>query len=243
VCSNLLYKAFHAMGVMYNKPIMQIDQLIRSQRRKTIALIIDQEGRLIVRAPAHTSRRKIEKLVDEKSAWIQRKQREVKTRPPAARPKIFHNGEYFYYLGRVYPLVLSKRLKPPLILNGTFSLAESACEDGRKVFSEWYRERCREIVTERAAFHARRLNLRYRRIRITSARTRRGSCSLKGNLNFSWRLVMTPREVIDYVVVHELCHLKEPNHSTKFWARVAAAMPDYRTHRKWLKDYGQKFSL
>jgi len=240
---HLLNKTFRSRGVMYNKPIMQIDQLIRSKRRKTIALIIDQEGRLIVRAPAHTSRRKIENLVYEKSAWIQRNQREAQTRPPAARPKRFHNGEHFYYLGRGYPLVLSKRRKPPLILNGRFSLAESAHEDALKVFSEWYREQCREIVTERAANHARRLNLRYRRIRITSARTRWGSCSSKGNLNFSWRLVMTPLEVIDYVVVHELCHLREPNHSTKFWARVAAAMPDYRTQRKWLKDNGQKFSL
>jgi len=221
---------------------MKIDQLIRSKRRKTIALIIDKDGQLIVRAPVYTSDGQIKRIVREKSAWIQRKQHEVKTKPAAARPKRFQVGEIFYYLGRGYPLEISMRRKPLLILNGSFNLADCAHKDAPQVFKEWYRERCREIITKRAAFHAQRLSLRYQRIRITSARTRWGSCSSKGNLNFSWRLVMAPLEVIDYVVVHELCHLKEPNHSNKFWTRVAAAMPDYRAHRRWLKDNGQKFN-
>ena len=228
---------------MYNKHVMYIDQLIRSNRRKTIALIIGQDGRLIVRAPVHTSDKQIERIVREKSTWIQRKQSEIRTRSQTTRPKRFQDGENFYYLGQEYSLEFSTRLKPPLILNGTFSLAESVRKDAPLVFKEWYREQCRELVTERAAFHAQRLSLSYQRIRITSARTRWGSCSTKGNLNFSWRLVMTPLEVIDYVVVHELCHLKEPNHSKKYWNRVAAAMPDYRTHRKWLMENGQKFKL
>ena len=174
---------------------------------------------------------------------IQRKQSEIRTRSQTTRPKCFQDGENFYYLGRGYPLESSKRLKPPLILNSTFSLAESARKDAAQVFKEWYRERCREVVTARAIFHAQRLSLRYQNIRITSARTRWGSCSSKGNLNFSWRLVMAPCEVIDYVVVHELCHLKEPNHSKKYWSRVAAAMPDYRSHRNWLKDNGPNFNI
>jgi predicted metal-dependent hydrolase len=220
---------------------MQIDQLIRSPRRKTIALIIERNGQLIVRAPANISDKYIQRFVREKSAWIQRKQREMRVTPPAVRQKGFVNGEYFYYLGRKYPLHLSKRVKPSLLFNGTFSLAESARIEAKQVFKEWYREQCREVVTERAALHARRLKLHYRRIRITSARTRWGSCSSKANLNFSWRLVMAPLEVIDYVVVHELCHLEEPNHSKKYWHRVAMAMPDYHIHRKWLKDNEDKF--
>ncbi len=230
-------------GVKYNIHVMQIDQLIRSPRRKTIALIIDRNGQLIVRAPAHTSYENIHRIVCEKSAWIQQKQHEMRVTPPVVRQKRFVNGEFFYYLGQRYPLQFSKRVKPPLLFNGSFSLAESAHIGARQVFKEWYREQCREVVTERAALHARRLNLHYHRIRITSAQTRWGSCSSKGNLNFSWRLVMAPLEVIDYIVVHELCHLKEPNHSKKYWHRVAMAMPDYRIHRKWLKDNGEKFNF
>ena len=119
---------------MYNKQVMKIDQLFRSKRRKTIALIIDQDGQLIVRAPIYTSDRQIKRIVGEKSAWIQRKQREIRTRLPTTRLKRFQDGENFYYLGRGYPLELSKRQKPPLNINFTFSLAESARKYPAQVF-------------------------------------------------------------------------------------------------------------
>jgi hypothetical protein len=98
------------------------------------------------------------------------------------------------------------------------------------------RERAKGIIVARAAHWAGRLGLAYNRLSVKDQRTLWGSCSRKGNLNFSWRLAAAPVEVMDYVIVHELCHLREMNHSKKFWAHVGAACPDYKAHRRWLRD-------
>lgn len=95
-----------------------------------------------------------------------------------------------------------------------------------------------QIIPERAAYFASMVGVSYGRITIRNQHTRWGSCSAKGNLNFNCLLMLCPEEVLDYVVVHELCHRKELNHSPKFWAEVARVMPDYARHRKWLKDNG-----
>ncbi|KAF0125392.1 MAG: hypothetical protein FD189_1682 [Elusimicrobia bacterium] len=96
--------------------------------------------------------------------------------------------------------------------------------------------RARVLLTARADHWSLELGIPYKRIAIRSQRTRWGSCSAKGNLNFNWRLAAAPSAVLDYVVVHELCHLRELNHSRDFWAHVRAACPDYKSHRRWLRE-------
>ncbi len=96
--------------------------------------------------------------------------------------------------------------------------------------------RARVLVTARADRWSDELGIPYKRISIRSQRTRWGSCSAKGNLNFNWRLAAAPPAVLDYVIIHELCHLRELNHSRDFWAHVRAACPDYKAHRRWLRD-------
>jgi predicted metal-dependent hydrolase len=100
------------------------------------------------------------------------------------------------------------------------------------------RRAARELVTMVAEEEAGALGVAFRRIEIRDQRTRWGSCSPKGTLSFNWRLVLAPFEVLDYVVVHELCHLREPNHSPRFWHLVAARRPAWKTHRAWLREYG-----
>lgn len=96
----------------------------------------------------------------------------------------------------------------------------------------------REVLPQKAAFFAEKLGVTFGRISIRSQHTRWGSCSAQGNLNFNCLLMLCPDEVQDYVVVHELCHRREMNHSSRFWAEVASILPDYRSQRKWLKDNG-----
>lgn len=103
---------------------------------------------------------------------------------------------------------------------------------------ETLRKKAREMVTRRAAFFALSIGVEYGRIAIRAQHTRWGSCSSKGNLNFNCLLALVPAEVLDYVVVHELCHRKHMNHSARFWAEVEAVLPDYRESRKWLKESG-----
>ena len=102
-----------------------------------------------------------------------------------------------------------------------------------------YRRQAKARLEERAAYFASRMGVSYQKISVRAAKTRWGSCSAKGNLNFHWKLILMPPQVLDYVVVHELAHRKEMNHSPAFWAEVEKILPDYRERRKWLKTYGQ----
>ena len=105
-----------------------------------------------------------------------------------------------------------------------------------------YKQQARKIITQKVEFFAHKYGFCYNTIKITSAKTRWGSCTSKWNLNFSYRLVLTPDDVIDYVVVHELCHLRQMNHSVKFWKEVETILPDYKTQNTRLRRNGYKFS-
>ena len=97
-----------------------------------------------------------------------------------------------------------------------------------------------QVIPDRVRHYAALIGVRYGRITIRNQKSKWGSCSAKGNLNFNCLLILCPSEVLDYVVVHELCHRKEMNHSSRFWAEVEKYVPDYKTQRKWLKDEGSK---
>jgi len=219
---------------------VKIDQLIRS-KRKTVGLYVDYEGRVVVRAPHRLPRRVIEAFVSEREDWIIKQQEKARNLQSKIQPKRYREGELFSYLGREYPLVLVDRQRPALLLNQRFELSKSARPQGEKVFISWYRERARTVISARAQELAEDHDYRYQGIKITGARTRWGSCNSRGGLNFTWRLVMTPMEIIDYVVLHELAHTRVRDHSSKFWSLVAADMPDYKSRIKWLKENGVFF--
>ena len=147
------------------------------------------------------------------------------------------------FLGNAYPLEVAKRQKKPLILEENFKLAESAQSNAKLVFERWYRAQARQILDERVELYARQYGFQYTKIGITSARTRWGSCSASGSLNFSWRLILAPLEAVDYVVVHELVHTVFHNHSKQFWKMVGEVMPDYSERRKWLRKNAPQLIL
>jgi predicted metal-dependent hydrolase len=221
---------------------MKIDQIIRT-RRKTIALIVDPQGHLIVRAPLHTSETQIGKIVKQKSGWIEKKKQLALQRQPLEAVDRFREGREFYYLGKPYPLVVVGSRQPLLALNGRFELARLALPDAARVFEKWYRAQARRELSERAAQLASRFGFQFQRLSINGARTRWGSCGLRGSLNFTWRLVMAPQPVIDYVIVHELAHLQIRNHSSGFWELVEKLLPEYRNQRAWLKQNGHLLDL
>jgi predicted metal-dependent hydrolase len=221
---------------------VKIDQIIRT-KRKSIALIVEPDGRLVVRAPMRISDANIKHLVKQKERWIREKQKQVKDKSTQSQPKVYMDGEEFLYLGKSYQLKIVADLNPALVLSRKFYLSRHALSKAESVFTEWYREQARAVITKRAKLYAARHGFEYRKIRITSARTRWGSCSSMGNLNFTWRLVMAPPDVIDYVVVHELAHLRVNNHSKEYWKQVEGIMPDYKQRLKWLKENGRKLTL
>jgi predicted metal-dependent hydrolase len=215
--------------------MIAIDSLIRS-RRKTIALIITREGKLVVRAPLRASRAQIDALVIEKSTWIRAHQSAMLARPQPVI-KQFIEGEVFFYLGQAYALhFLPARRKGLELREGHFQLGSATPADARQVLMAWYKRQARTLLEERVRVHAARLGYLPGQVRISSARTRWGSCSSSGTLSFTWRLVMAPLAAIDYVVVHELVHLSIKNHSQAFWKRVAEAYPGWAAARQWLKQ-------
>lgn len=221
---------------------MKVDRLVRT-RRKTIALIIRPDGSLMVRAPLRATNRQIQQLIDQKVAWIQETREKVKTTYPQVAPRQYASGETFLFLGKAHLLEVVEQASSSLALNGHFVLAKTVLPQAEAVFTRWYRQQSRQVIAERAACYAAKFSFQYKMVKITSARTRWGSCSSKGALSFTWRLVMAPLEIIDYVVVHELVHTLERNHRKAFWERVQAILPDYKHKIAWLKTNGHLLSL
>jgi predicted metal-dependent hydrolase len=217
---------------------VHISRLIRSKRR-TIALVVERDGSVTVRAPLRMSAKDIEEFVGKHSNWVKKKQLELQSRTPA-QPREFKAGEHFLYLGRTYRLEFSQNTKHKLILDETFQLSITQKENAEMLFREWYRKQAARHIPERVTHFAEQFDLKVEKVRITSARTRWGSCSPKGTLSLSWRLMMTPPDVIDYVVIHELAHTVHHNHSTRFWKLVERWLPDYKERRRQLRRYAQE---
>lgn len=211
-----------------------IDHLFRS-RRKTLSIEINDRGQLIVRAPTYAPQREIFRLLILRRNWIKKRQNTCKETSRLVK-KYFVEGENFLFLGSNYPLtfVESGRLK----ITDRFELGEKYRDSAKIHFEKWYKTQLKGVVLSFVQEYCVRFHLRYRAIKINSAKTRWASCSTTGNLNFSWRLAMAPREVIEYVVVHELSHLIHKNHAKKFWQTVEAMLPTYKEKREWLKTNG-----
>lgn len=214
-----------------------VDRVIRSKRR-TIALMVERDGSVTVRAPLRMPEHVIWEFVAKHVQWVEKKKAEMRTAAPAPT-KQYSPGETFLFLGKAYELELVSGQTKKLILNERFLLAEAEQAKAELVFQAWYRQQAKQWIGDRLQHFAELYQLQYAQVKITSARTRWGSCSPKNTLSFSWRLMLTPEEVVDYVVVHELAHTVHHNHSKHFWGLVEKIMPDYKERRKWLRQYGQ----
>lgn len=212
--------------------------LRRSPRRRTVGLRIDQSG-LTVSVPSRTPQRAWEAILLEKSGWVLDKLEAMRARSvPAIR---WHDGELLPFLGGPIELVLehgAHRARPTLG-DGQLRVAladpsDTATLETRVV--QWYRREAMAFFQHRVAFYARQLGVSVSRLGLSSARTRWGSCTSGGSIRLNWRLIKAPPSVIDYVVVHELAHLIELNHSPSFWHVVAQLCPDYAEQRARLKE-------
>lgn len=221
--------------------VVQIDTFIRAKRR-TIALIVERDGSLTVRAPKRAAMRDIHAFIAEKADWILRSREKMKAVVPSPKKK-YTDGEKFLYLGDEYELSIVPPQRPALKFDGGFTLGKTAQKRGEAVFIRWYKEQALQVLTERVKHYSALHGFEPKQVKINSAQTRWGSCTSSGTINFTWRLVMAPLEVVDYVVLHELAHLRVKNHSPRFWKLVESLCPDFKRHRKWLKEYGERLSL
>lgn len=219
-----------------------VDSLVRS-RRKTISLIIRPDGSLEVRAPLWMPEKKIAEFVESHSGWVRKHQSRAKINkiPP---PKTFQEGEEFLFLWRSYPLHYRANLRVPLEFDGTsFLTSQIQGSQVRDALIRWYKEQALSIISGFVKTFSSRYGFSPKIIRLSSARTRWGSCSSKMTLSFTWRLVMAPPKVIEYVVLHELVHTRVHNHSQAFWKSVGEIIPDFKQSRNWLNQNGKFLTL
>ena len=181
-----------------------------SARARRLRVTVGSRVEAVV--PRNVSDRQLDRFLEELRPWIER---QLRARAPR--------------LGLDRPGVVWVGLEPQVAPSGDPVAIE-----------RWYREEARRRISAVAEREARRLDVGYRRIGIRDPRTRWGSCSARGNLSFSWRLVIAPAEVLDYVVVHELCHLRELNHSVRFYRLLGEARPGWRAESEWLREFGQE---
>lgn len=220
---------------------IEVKEIIRS-KRKTLALEINKNGELIVRAPIKAKEEIIAKLIKEKSRWI--KKHKSKMLEKAIEPKMYVDGEIFYYRGKEYPLKIVDNNTFAIYFNGEeFQLDRELINYGKDVFGVWYKRQAMSILIPRAYQIAEHFGWKLRSFRLSNAEKRWGSCSSKGSINLSWKLIMVPEEAADYVIIHELAHLKYLDHSDKFWQLVEKMMPDYRIHLNHLKENSNKYDL
>lgn len=231
-------------------------QIVHSERRKkTIAIQIDRDGQVTIRAPAGTSRQRITDIVQSKREWIHDRMRARERWNLTFRPKEFVEGESFLYLGRNYRLKIRDNGKVTSPLTGLFGryfvVGIPRCRSAKKKRSrvrnaliEWYRKRARDRISERIHLLAQKIETPLPSKVLVRSQTRRwASCSKSGDLRFNWRIIMAPLSLVDYVVAHELCHMKYRDHSRAFWHLLQTVMPDYEERRSCLTSRGAEFDF
>ncbi|HEX2985462.1 MAG TPA: SprT family zinc-dependent metalloprotease [Caproiciproducens sp.] len=206
-------------------------EVIRT-RRKTIAICIGRNGGVTVRVPLHAPNSLIERFVGEKYDWIVEKSNQMARRDAQRRSFQFSDGEYLPFLGSCYPI----KSGSAAAFDGTsFFVPQEENSALRTQIIDLYKKLAEQVILPRVAEYSEKTGWVPEHVRIGSAGTSWGSCSGKNRLNFTWKLVAAPLEVIDYVIVHELAHLVEHNHSVRFWRLVEQAIPDYRESRRKLR--------
>jgi len=210
---------------------------LERRKRRTIGLKITDEG-LIVHAPLRIAETQLQAVLSQKAKWVMdklhgRKQNEV---PPMA----WQEGELLYLYGNPVELRFDaeSRARLPALIGETLLISTSAnqhAEAVRHKVLQWYKKQALPDFSRRIALFAAKLGVATPPIGLSSAQSRWGSCSSRGNIRLNWRLLQAPPHIINYVICHELAHLKEMNHSAKFWAIVESLFPDYRQAEKELK--------
>ena len=224
-------------------------QLLPGANRQTTDIVIERDGQITVRPPLRMTPEQVDQTVLSKRMWIYRNLAEWRDLNAARVLREWVNGESFRYLGSSYRLLLVKNQDELLKLkDGRFHLLRSVIESDDKdaaqnAFESLYAEKGRDRITRRVAFFSRKVGVVPGKVLIKNLGYRWASCLKNGDLHFHWKCMMAPATVIDYIVVHELCHLHHRDHSADFWNEVDKVMPDHRERKEWLRVRGAELDL
>ncbi len=232
------------------RSVRDIDyQLLPGSNRKTTDIVIERNGVVVVRSPLGFTPEQIDAVVESKRHWIYRNLAEWRDLNTTAVVREWVNGETFLYLGRSYRLSLVSGQEQDLLLkDGRIFLRRELIEEGgtaaaKKAFEAYYSEKGLHRIKERVNFFAPKVGVKITSIFVKDMAYHWASCDKFGKLKFNWKCMMAPPKIIDYVIVHELCHMHYQNHSDAFWNEVDKILPDYRERKEWLKFNGASLSI
>ncbi len=218
-------------------------EVVRSQR-STADIIIERDGSVVVRAPEWADDEQIGNIVTTKQYWIYQSLAEWRDLNATRVLREYKNGEGFLYLGRAYRLLLvSDQVEPLKLRDGRFALRRDLVEQGemvaaRAAFRDFYIARGVERACQRVDYYFPKVGVGATSVDVRELGNRWASCSPTGALAFHWKCMMAPQTIIDYIVVHELCHFHHRDHTDAFWNEVDKVMPDYRERKDWLRKNG-----
>lgn len=221
-------------------------KVVKSKRRKSMALKVNKDGASI-HIPFLLPIYFAEKFVNKKSSWITNKLKQQAEH--VSVEKQFIDGEVFTLLGKNYSFhLLDAQTKPTITLNGDSINCHARLNKVTKTaisaaMTTWYKQQASHYLTARTHELCAETKLHAKSITVKTYRARWGSCTIRGDIQYNWKLILAPPEVIDYVIIHELCHIKHHNHSRQFWQLVSHFRPDYSDTRHWLKVNGHSLEL
>lgn len=229
-------------------------EVVRSTARKrSTSLQVTELGEVVVKAPAHASLAMIDAFVRQNVDWIKDKLHE--TRHKASVKKKFVTGELLPYRGELYPMSVTvssgrKRVKVDLVGEMFVVLVPTdvagsrmRVKEIRAAMKRWFVQKARSVIEAQVASYALKVGREVASVRIKETSSRWGSCSSRGNVNFNWKLILAPPEILRYVVIHEVCHLVHQHHRNTFWDLVRKYDSEYPQHRLWLKRNGWKLEI
>ena len=235
---------------MNSRRIRDIDyQLLPGSDRKTTDIVIERNGAVVVRPPKDCSPEQIDAVVDSKRMWIYRNLAEWRDLNATAVMREWVNGETFLYLGRTYQLSLISDQDSDLKLKGgRFCLKRELIDEGgveaaKTAFEKYYTNRGEKRIKERIQYYAPKVGVEPASVKVKEMGYRWASCGKSNSLNFHWKCMMASPKIIDYIIVHELCHIHHRDHSDKYWNEVDKVMPDYRERKDWLRKNGANLDL
>jgi hypothetical protein len=234
---------------MIGRQSTEIEYSIRhSKSRRTADIVVERNGHVMVRLPSHFPATTADKLIDQKRYWVLKSLAEWRQMNASRVVREFRNGEGFLYLGSAYRLALVSQQSEPLQLkDGRFlllrSLLQSGVDAAKEAFRHYYVMKGQERLERRVLYFAPKVGVQVDSVVVKEMGYRWASCGSTGMLRFHWKCMMAPPKIIDYIVVHELCHLHHRDHTNAFWNEVDKVMPDFYDRRTWLRENGASLDL
>ena len=217
------------------------------KRRRTLALMMDPQEGIVAHIPWRTSKAYLQDFINSHHKWILSKVNKLNTLPQYR----FVTGEQLAFLGQMLPLVVTEHDKQRsrcVYQDGQLQVAIKSVEDDeqrrKRIYlqiKKWYSGQAQLFLQERLVFWQEKLNIRCGSLRISNPKRQWGCCHANNNISLNWRVMMTSTELVDYLVVHELCHVPHKNHSPRFWKLVSSMIPDYRERRRELQNHAASY--